>query len=160
LTITCSESVAFIGADEIAEQTANTFPGDYRIRRHRAACAEWPRAGVPADFFLPVKAETTVLLLSGDIDPATPLEFGRMISKSLSNSRQIVLRNTAHRYDSDCARRLAVEFIDNGSAENLDPRCAEGLRGPRFLTELPDRYRFQIVPEEVKEATGKQSESR
>jgi pimeloyl-ACP methyl ester carboxylesterase len=141
LTITCSESVAFIDPDEIGEKTANTLLGDYRTRRHQAACAEWPRGDVSADFFLPVKTDVPVLLLSGDIDPATPQEFAKIISQSLPNSRHIVLRNTPHNYHSDCARRLAIEFIKNGLAEDLNPRCAEGMRRPPFHTELPERYR-------------------
>jgi hypothetical protein len=51
-----------------------------------------------------------------------------------------LLRNTPHNYTSACARALAVEFIAKGSAENLDATCAERIRRPRFLTELPERY--------------------
>lgn len=141
LTVTCSESVAFIEPEEIAAQTERTFLGDYRIRRHQAACAEWPRGDVPTDFFLPVKAPTPVLLLSGDADPAAPPEFGALISRSLPKGRLVVLSNTLHDYSSDCARRLTADFIGQPSAESLDGSCAEEIRRPPFYTELPERYR-------------------
>jgi pimeloyl-ACP methyl ester carboxylesterase len=140
LTITCSESVAFTGAEEISEQTAGTFLGDYRIRRHQLACAEWPRDDIPSDYFVPVKSDVPVLMLSGDLDPATPMEFGKAAVAHLTNGRQVLLRNTPHSYTSACARALTVEFIARGSAENLDATCAERIRRPRFLTELPERY--------------------
>jgi pimeloyl-ACP methyl ester carboxylesterase len=140
LTITCSESVAFIRPQEIREQTDGTFMGDYRARMHQLACGEWPRDDISSDYLLPVDSDVPVLMLSGDSDPATPMEFGKAAARHLTNSRQVLLRNTPHSYISACARALAVEFIAQGSAENLDATCAERIRRPRFLTELPERY--------------------
>lgn len=140
LTTTCSESVSFIDPVELAERTAATFLGDYRVQRHRSACAEWPRGDIPGDFLQVAHSDVPVLMLSGDIDPAAPMAFGKAAARHLTNSRQILLRNTPHNYTSACARALAVEFIAQGSAENLDATCAERIRRPRFLTELPERY--------------------
>jgi pimeloyl-ACP methyl ester carboxylesterase len=141
LTITCSESMPFIAPEEIQSKTAETFIGDYRVLRHQGACAEWVRGEVPADFFRPVEADAPVLMLSGNIDPATPLELGKEAAQHLPNSRQIVLANAPHIYSSNCARALAVEFIAKASARNLNTTCNEPMRRPRFLTELPERYR-------------------
>src|SRR5262245_7313130 len=140
LTITCSESVPFIEAEEITEQTGNTFMGDYRTKRHQRACVEWPRGEIPTDYFLPVESALPILLLSGDLDPAAPLEFARAAARYLPNSRQIVLQNTAHNFTSPCAQTLAVEFISKGSADNLDTSCVAQTRRPPFATELPPRY--------------------
>jgi pimeloyl-ACP methyl ester carboxylesterase len=140
LTITCSESVSFISPGELADRTAGTFLGDYRVQRHRSACMGWPRDDIPGDYFLPVKSDVHVLMLSGDLDPATPMEFGKAAMARLTNGRQVLLRNTPHSYTSACARGLVVEFIAKGSAGNLDATCAERIRRPRFLTELPERY--------------------
>jgi pimeloyl-ACP methyl ester carboxylesterase len=140
LSITCSESVPFIEPAEIIRATSGTFLGAYRAVRHQRACAAWPGGDIPGHFFLPVKSAVPVLLLSGDVDPATPLEFARAITQDLPNSRQIVLRNTPHSYTSDCARMLAAQFINNGTAQRLNARCAETIRRPRFLTRLPERY--------------------
>lgn len=139
-TITCSESVPYITETEIALHTAGTILGDYRTRRHQQACKEWPRAGLPDDYFEPVRSTLPVLMLSGDIDPATPMELGMEVVKHLVNGRQIILRNTPHSYGSDCAQNLIVEFIAQRSAKALDASCAARLRRPPFLTELPARY--------------------
>lgn len=140
LTITCSESLPFITPEEIDRQTADTFVGDYRTSRHQGACAEWVRGDVPEDFFFPVKADVPVLMISGEVDPATPPELAEEAARHLPNSRWINLRNAPHNYTSDCARTLAVEFIAEGSAANLTTRCDQPMRRPRFLTELPQRY--------------------
>jgi pimeloyl-ACP methyl ester carboxylesterase len=140
LTTTCSESLAFIDPLELTERTAGTFLGDYRVQRHRSACAEWPRGDIPGNFVQAVESDVPVLMLSGDIDPATPMEFGQAAARSLKNSLQIILRNTPHSYALACARELTVAFIASGISEKLDAACAENIRRPAFLTELPERY--------------------
>ena len=104
---------------KLARATAGTFMGDYRTRRHQQACAHWPRGEIDAEYFQPVHAVTPVLMLSGDIDPATPAEFGAQALKTLPNGRQVILRNTPHSYTSPCARDLIVAFIASGSAKEL-----------------------------------------
>ncbi len=140
MTVTCSETVAVITEEDIARETSNTFMGDYRTRRHQRACEEWPRGDVPAEYHQPVKSDVPVLMVSGEFDPATPLQFGRTAVQSLPNSRQIMIRNIAHGYGSDCIRKVTAEFISKRSAAELDIGCIEGLRRPEFVIELPARF--------------------
>jgi pimeloyl-ACP methyl ester carboxylesterase len=140
LSITCSESVPLIREHDIVRETQATFLGDYRTRRHQQACSGWPQGEISPEYYHPAKSEVPVLMLSGEIDPATPPEYAEAASQFLRNSRQIVLRRTPHNYQSDCVTQLAAEFIAKGSAKNLNTSCAEHIRRPRFLTELPERY--------------------
>jgi pimeloyl-ACP methyl ester carboxylesterase len=137
LTVTCSEGAAAITEEEIVRETSNTFLGDYRTRTHLRACQEWPRGDISADFYEPVKSNVPVLMLSSEFDPATPSQFGRAAAAFLPNSRQIVIRNIAHGYGSDCLRNITAEFISKGSPEQLDTACITGLRPPAFVRELP-----------------------
>jgi pimeloyl-ACP methyl ester carboxylesterase len=140
LTVTCSESVRFIQEDEIARETKGTFMGDDRIRAHQRACREWPRGDIGADYFAPVRSTVPVLMLSGELDGATPAQLGADAAKSLSNSRQILLRNTAHEYNSDCVEGIVAQFIARGSTGGLDTDCVNELRRPPFARKLPRRY--------------------
>lgn len=139
-SVTCSESVPAIRDEDIVRENQPTFLGDYRTRRHQQACAHWHRGEVPANFYEPVKSDLPVLMLSGDIDPATPPEIATAALSTLPNGRQVVLRNTPHSYTSQCARDVIAEFIGKGSSRELTVACAERLRRPLFLTELPARY--------------------
>ncbi|HET7005680.1 MAG TPA: alpha/beta fold hydrolase [Candidatus Binatia bacterium] len=141
LSAICSESLPFIDETDLWRATAATFMVDYLTHRHSQTCANWPRGATEPDYFQPVRAATPVLMLSGDIDPATPAEFGAQALKSLPNGRQVIFRNTPHSYASPCARSLIVEFIARGSAKELDASCAKRLRRPPFATELPARYK-------------------
>jgi pimeloyl-ACP methyl ester carboxylesterase len=140
LSITCSESLPLIDDQELARATARTFMGEYRTHRHQQACAHWPRLEIAPEYYQPVRAATAVLMLSGDIDPATPAVFGAQALKTLPNGRQVILRNTPHSYGSSCTRNLIVTFIASGSARELDTSCAARLRRPPFATELPAGY--------------------
>ena len=124
LSATCSESLPFIDETAVARATAGTFMGAYRTRRHQQACAHWPHGEIATEYSQPVQAATPVLMLSGDIDPATPSEFGAKALKTLPNGRQVILRNTPHNYTLPCARSLIVEFIASGSGKDLDASCA------------------------------------
>jgi pimeloyl-ACP methyl ester carboxylesterase len=135
MTVTCSETMAFITEAEIVRESRDTFVGEYRTRTHLAACREWPRADVPPGYYDPVASDVPVLILSGELDAATPARFGATAARSLPNSRQIVIRNAAHVYWYDCMQNLVAEFISKGSARELDVSCAPQLRRPPFATE-------------------------
>lgn len=140
LSATCSESLPFIDETELARATAVTFMEGYRTRRHLQACAHWPHRAIGPEYFEPVRSATPVLILSGDIDPATPAEYGAQALQTLPNGRQVILRNTPHSYSVPCAREIIVQFIASGSVRELDDSCAARLRRPPFATELPASY--------------------
>jgi pimeloyl-ACP methyl ester carboxylesterase len=137
LTITCSETVSQITEEDLVRETRDTFVGEYRTRRHMQACQEWPRSDVPASFYDPVVSDVPVLMLSGELDPATPPHFAATAARSLSNGRQVLMRNAAHAYWYPCMQRLVAEFIAKGSARELDVTCAQQLARPPFATTSP-----------------------
>jgi pimeloyl-ACP methyl ester carboxylesterase len=139
-TVTCSESVPSITEDEIARETGATFLGEQRIRTHQQACRQWPRAEIPAAYFAPVRSTVPVLMLSGELDGATPPHLGADAAKSLPNSHQVLLPGTAHGYASNCAKSIAAEFIERGSSSGLTTACLQDLARPPFVRELPPRY--------------------
>ena len=140
LTVSCSESLPSISEDEISRETGGTFTGEYRIRAHQEACREWPQADIPADYFAAVNSPAPVLMLSGELDSATPAHLGAEAAKTLSNSRQIVLPATAHDYTSACVGSIVVQFITTASTAGLNTGCVERLRRPPFPIELPARH--------------------
>jgi pimeloyl-ACP methyl ester carboxylesterase len=135
LTVTCSESVAAISEDDIVREARGSFVGEDRVRVHMRACQEWPRGRIPDGFYAPVTSPAPVLMLSGELDAATPAHFAGAAARSLPNSRQILIRNAAHWYFEDCLRDLMADFIAKGSARELDARCVETLRRPPFVTQ-------------------------
>ena len=135
LSISCSGDVRWIDPATIPAATANTFIGDYRVRRQLAACRNWapgraPRVKVPA-------AGVPVLIITGDRDPVTPPRWARLLQSQLPRARTIVLANNGHTEPSDCALALETGFFDAGSFDHLDGSCAKVIPRPPFATKMP-----------------------
>lgn len=137
LTVTCAETVSRITEEDIVRETRDTFVGDYRTRVHLRACREWPRAQVPAAYYDPVRSDVPALILSGELDAATPPRFARIAARALRNSRHVIARNAAHADWHGCMQGLVADFFARGSARDLDVACVQSLRRPPFVTALP-----------------------
>ncbi|HKR00958.1 MAG TPA: alpha/beta fold hydrolase [Pyrinomonadaceae bacterium] len=137
-SVTCSESVPFISEEEIRKETAGTFLGDYRVRVHQDACREWPRATVPGGFTNAVNSDAPVLLLSGEVDPASPHWLGVEVARHLPNSLQVTIPQGGHGYFSPCLSNVVAEFMSKGSARGLNTTCVSESRRPPFATTVTE----------------------
>jgi pimeloyl-ACP methyl ester carboxylesterase len=137
-SVTCAESVPFITEEDVRRETDGTFLGDYRVRVHQGACREWPRADVPRQFTSAVKSDTPVLLLSGEVDPASPHWLGAEVARHLPNSLQATVPYGGHGYFSPCISDMTAEFISKGSIRGLNTSCLQSVRRPPFVTTLPE----------------------
>jgi pimeloyl-ACP methyl ester carboxylesterase len=138
LSVTCAEDVPFINQEEAAKLTAGNPFGNYRVFQQTRACAMWPRGEIPTDFLQPVHSNAPVLIFSGNIDPVTPPKYGEEVAKYLPNSRHVIVPEAGHGMDGlsdqECVDRLIIEFMDNGSAKDLDTSCVERMAPPPFVT--------------------------
>ena len=139
LSVTCAEDVAFIDRDEASRLAAGTFVGDFRLRQQVAACAEWPAAKIPASFLEPVRSEVPVFLISGENDPATPLEWAEQVARTLPRSRTFVVPGGAHVFHGlegiECLDRMTADFLARGSIEEVDfDACRKAIRPLPFVT--------------------------
>jgi pimeloyl-ACP methyl ester carboxylesterase len=129
-SITCNDDVPFIREEEVTPATQGTFLGDYRVRQQQAACRDWPKASLPADYRTPVRSSVPTLFVSGDSDPASPLWFAEHIAPGFSNRLEIVLRERGHTEWNDCVARLYERFVRSGSVRGLDASCEPEPRPP------------------------------
>ncbi|MDY7231826.1 alpha/beta hydrolase [Hyalangium rubrum] len=131
LSVTCSEDVTRIRPEEIDRETAGSFIGSHRVRGQMAACAEWPKAQVPEDYFRPFSSEVPVLLISGNLDPVTPPHWAEEARRSLPNSIHVVTPG-AHTASNDCIESLGRKLFRTSTIRGLDTRCVEAIRNPAF----------------------------
>ena len=137
LSVTCAEDLPWIKPGEGERMAQNTFLGDYRLRQQREACALWPRAEIERDYSQPVRADAPVLILTGEWDPVTPPSNGEYAAKTLPNSLHIVVPHGGHGFGglegTDCIDNLIVEFIERGTAKDLDTSCVKNIRRAAFV---------------------------
>jgi pimeloyl-ACP methyl ester carboxylesterase len=138
LSVTCAEDVPFINQEEAAKLNAGNPFGNYRVFQQTRACSVWPQGKIPADYHDPVSSNIPVLIFSGNMDPVTPPNYGEEVAKSLPNSRHVVIPQAGHGMDGltdpGCPDRIIIEFIDKGSAKDLDTTCVDRMTAPPFAT--------------------------
>jgi len=85
-----------------------------------------------------VESQTPVLLLSGEVDPASPHWIGAEVARHLPNGRQVTVPDGGHGYFSPCISGMTSAFMSRGSVNGLDSSCLQGVRRPPFATTLPE----------------------
>lgn len=131
LSVTCTEDAPLIERAEVERLASPTVFRDYRVRRHLEACAAWPRGELPPGFDQHVRSQVPVLILSGELDPATPASSGAEAAAFLPKSRHVVARQGHGPTDPACLGSVTTDFIEQGDVHELDVSCLERV-------ELPD----------------------
>jgi len=133
LSVLCAEDVPrYTEAD--FQRARETFVGDVGLESMAEACAIWPAATMPPDYFQPVSSDVPVLILSGAIDPVTPPRWGDAAAEHLSNSRHVVVDGLGHNVAPyGCLPKLLGEFVETVDAAALDVSCTERIERPPFF---------------------------
>ena len=136
LSVICSEDMDRVTEEDIFEIATWTDAGDSRVRTQKAACEYWPRTDIPADYGDPVSVDVPVLILSGNVDPVTPPEWGEETARHLSNSLHLTAPG-AHGVGGTCIQNIKQQFIKSGALEDLDISCISGLKPMKFIISEP-----------------------
>ncbi len=116
------------------------------------ACQWIPTAEIDAAYFEPVASSVPTLILSGEVDPATPPRWGETVFKSLSNAKHLIAQGGHHGISGlGCVPDLMATFIDEGGHEQLDTACIDMIKIPSAFVDVmgPD---MQGIP--AKKAQG------
>lgn len=137
LSVSCAEDTPFISDADEAFEIAGTFLGDVRTRTQRAACREWPRAEIPADFHQPLRSDAPILILSGNLDPVTPPIWAYAALPTLPNARVVTIEGGHHGFEGleprECIAGITDRFLETADAKNLDVSCVGRLARPAFV---------------------------
>ena len=140
LSVTCSESLRLMDYARAAAAARKTRFGDYRLKRQRAACMQWPSGRAGRDFLRPARADSAVLMISGRLDPVAPPQWATTLSGSLPNSRQLVIRDGGHIIDGlsgldTCFDPLVIRFYESADVRALDASCSDSMRAQPFIVD-------------------------
>ena len=133
-SVICSEDLPFVTDADRQQLDSEPFLGSAMLDLYGEVCGFWPRGDLPAGYGDPVVSDRPVLVLSGELDPVTPPRWGEEVSRHLSRARHIVVPGVGHgTLAYGCVPKLMAQFIDEGSAENLDVDCVQKLHRPLFF---------------------------
>lgn len=131
-SVVCAEDQPRVAAS--ADPAGRDF-GSELGQMYADTCAYWPRGAVPAEFYKVPVSSSPVLLLSGGLDPVTPVRHGERIAKALgAKTQHVVVANAGHGVMGlDCVRDVVFRFIDtpdDSTALGVDASCAKSIPRP------------------------------
>ena len=79
---------------------------------------------IDADFSEPISSDIPTLLLSGEIDPATPPAWGDLATEKLTNYKHLVAPYATHGVAAQsCGNQLIADLVKSGSVKALNGKC-------------------------------------
>jgi pimeloyl-ACP methyl ester carboxylesterase len=134
MSVVCAEDVPRITQEQIEQVAKQTIFGTHLLASRMKICEFWPRGEVDPSYYEPVKSNVPVLVLSGDLDPVTPPEWGESVLPHLPNSRHIVVPATGHgAISTGCGIRLVQDFLQAAAFDEIDTSCLAALKRPPFF---------------------------
>ena len=116
----------------VMEQNGFYFPDRAPYAIYEKACPIWDVGAVDPAFAEPVESDIPTLMLSGDVDPLTPIAWAKEAVSGLPNAQMVTFRGVGHDVFGSvaCARVIMANFLD--APENpVDAVCARNTQ-PRF----------------------------
>ncbi len=132
-SVVCSEDVPFYD---------KTPPEDNRVlgrtvRQLQLICSAWPRGKSFADLHQPMVSDTPALLLSGELDPVTPVSYGEQALKQFSSGQHLVVPKQGHNVlPRGCVPRLAADFIEHLALEMEETTCVQDTAHLPFFIDM------------------------
>jgi pimeloyl-ACP methyl ester carboxylesterase len=134
--VACTEDAPFIASDLAAQRAQDSIFGDVTVE-FVETCSAWPRGEVSASFREPLVSDVPTLLLSGQADPITPPRHAETLAESLTNERHLIFEGMGHgNLTNRCSLKIFQEFLEEGTVEDLDTSCVEGVRPPPFFVDF------------------------
>jgi pimeloyl-ACP methyl ester carboxylesterase len=134
MAILCSEDLPLADSAGIEADAAGSFGGTIYADVWRERCRSWPAGpGIPDD--LPATSPAPALILSGRLDPVTPLRWGEVMARHFSSSRHVVVPGAAHNASfTGCVPDLIATFLASDTADPIDDTCASDVAPPPIVT--------------------------
>lgn len=137
--IMCSEAWAQFDPAEVQRLGNGSYLLSTQLAEAAARaqrCAVLPAGVVPANDAAPVTTELPILWLAGDGDPQDPPANLTSIPSQQPNAHIVVMPAQQHTVGhSGCGPQVIADFVNAGSADDLDATCFEqtAVPGLRFV---------------------------
>ncbi|MBN1428512.1 MAG: alpha/beta fold hydrolase [Anaerolineae bacterium] len=150
-SVECYEEWPHNLPEEIAESRARNPQISFFIpfANDLAVCPVWGAGQASADADQPIVSDIPTLILSGEYDPITRPEYGRLAQETLSNAYRYEFTGLAHAISLDgCAREMMLEFLDDPDTPPASSCMEELQRSPFIIADdwyvTPAIYRMNV----------------
>ena len=131
-SVVCSEDIHRLSTD-LSTELETSYMGRTMFTELSKVCSVWPSTKVEETFSAPISNNIPTLLLSGELDPATPPDWAILAMADMKNAKHLVAPHAAHGVAmQSCANRLVAQLVDEGSTAELDGDCLKEERPRGF----------------------------
>lgn len=131
-SVVCSEDIHRLSTD-LSTELETSYMGRTMFTELSKVCSVWPSTKVDETFSAPISNNIPTLLLSGELDPATPPDWAILAMADMKNAKHLVAPHAAHGVAmQSCANRLVAQLVDEGSTAELDGDCLKEERPRGF----------------------------
>ena len=131
-SVVCSEDIHRLSTD-LSTELETSYMGRTMFTELSKVCSVWPSTKVDETFSAPISNNIPTLLLSGELDPATPPDWAILAMADMKNATHLVAPHAAHGVAmQSCANRLVAQLVDEGSSAELDGDCLKEERPRGF----------------------------
>lgn len=120
-TVECNEEIPFNDAARVNEDASRhrRFAGFAYQLDDMDVCKNWTIGAPDEALKAPIKSDIPTLVLSGELDPITPVGFGEVAASRLSNGQLVKIWGVGHSTlsNSECAMETAEAFLRNPKAD-------------------------------------------
>lgn len=122
-SVVCGEDWQRMSPSE-REEANSTYFGQEMISGFEQSCSVWNMPAVDESFSAPISSDIPTLVLSGQVDPATPPSWGELAMEKLTNAKHLVAPYATHGVaGQSCGNDLIAQFVDTGKLSELDAEC-------------------------------------
>lgn len=116
---------------------SRVWPPLRAVRDNLQECPVWQNRFASAEEGAPVVSDIPTLIVTGEFDARTPVEFGRRIASTLSRAYVVELPNETHGGPPmGCRAAILAQFLDNPE-RSPDASCIGQMQPLGFLTRWP-----------------------
>ena len=131
-SVVCSEDIHRLSTD-LSTELETSYMGRTMFTELSKVCSVWPSTKVDETFSAPISNNIPTLLLSGELDPATPPDWAILAMADMKNATHLVAPHAAHGVAmQSCANRLVAQLVDEDSTAELDGDCLKEERPRGF----------------------------
>ncbi|MDD8060691.1 alpha/beta hydrolase [Shewanella metallivivens] len=124
-SVVCGEDIHRI-TEQMRKDAKESYISGSMLDGLEKACQAWPMTPEDDSFSKPIDSDIPTLLLSGELDPATPPNWGALAQEKLTKSKHFIAPYATHgvAYQS-CGNDLVAQLVEQGSIKEIDGKCLQ-----------------------------------
>ncbi|MGX9462760.1 alpha/beta hydrolase [Shewanella sp. A14] len=124
-SVVCGEDIHRI-TDQMRKDAKESYISGNMLEGLEKTCQAWPMPKVDDNFSEPIHSDIPTLLLSGELDPATPPNWGALAQEKLTKSKHFIAPYATHGVaGQSCGNDLVAQLVDQGSVKDIDGECLQ-----------------------------------